>query len=307
MVDGEQSAWLVLQSGIESDQRIRTNAVPKPKPGKWSMWLSVETFWRKVAGTGRLKRILQSWFSYLTQIFTDLYRAFRAATADQRYLKASTAQHYQKIIKDLMRKLAGCMTHSQSNFLLDWFLCSYQCYKFSAQRSGSWRVESASQLLDWSAWGFDEFLRWFSKHIFQSILRWFQKFHLYLGKISDLAKFFKMVWIETTFRWATISSILPRWISDMPKLSGDWALCDSMWWKSPGLKHEQASTFALILVCFNTHSLHLKLNVISLSLSLCRLLNQETHWGHLPTFKGAFLLVHPGIRGGRVVGPWFRK
>lgn len=103
----------------------------------------------------------------LTQIFADLYRAFRAATADQRYLKASTAQHYQKIINDLMRKLAGCMTHSQSYFLLDWFLCSYQCYKFSAQRSGSWRVESASQLLDWSAWGLDEFLRWFSKHIFQ--------------------------------------------------------------------------------------------------------------------------------------------
>ena len=154
-------------------------------------WRSFEERWQAPVDWNKSYKVD---FHNLTQIFTDLYRAFRAATADQRYLKASTAQHYQKIIKDLMRKLAGYMTHSQSNFLLDWFLCSYQCYKFSAQRSGSWRVESASQLLDWSAWGFDEFLRWFSKHMFQSILRWFQKFHLYLGKISDLAKFFK--WFE---------------------------------------------------------------------------------------------------------------
>ena len=49
------------------------------------------------------------------------------------------------------------------------------------------------------------------------------------------------------------------------------------------------------------------LSLLLLLLLLLLLVNQETHWGHLPTFKGAFLLVHPGIRGGRVVGPRTRK
>ena len=244
--------------------------VPKPKPGKWSMWLSVETFWRKVAGTGRLKRILQSGFSYLTQIFTDLYRAFRAATADQRYLKASTAQHYQKIIKDLMRKLAGYMTHSQSNFLLDWFLCSYQCYKFSAQRSGSWCVESASQLLDWSAWGFDEFLRWFSKHMFLKIEGMVSNFRSFIFTWGRFP-----IWLNSS-KWFELKPL-----SDGPRFRPfcrfEFLICPSFQEIEPYAtrcgenpldwstnKHQHLHRF---LVCFNTHSLHLKLNVISLSSS----------------------------------------
>lgn len=245
-------------------------------------------------------------FHNLTQIFTDLYRAFRAATADQRYLKASTAQHYQKIIKDLMRKLAGYMTHSQSYFLLDSFVrISAINSAPNAQAHGVLNRPANSSIE--APEDSTSFCDGFQSISFKAFCDDFRSFIFTWGRFP--------IWLNSS-KWFELKPL-----SDGPRFRPfcrfEFLICPSFQEIEPYAtrcgenpldwstnKHQHLHWF---LVCFNTHSLHWIKSDISLSLSPFLLLNQEMHWGHLPTFKGAFLLVHPGIRGGRVVGPRTRK
>ena len=143
-----------------------------------SQWRRIKERWQ--APVRRLKRILQNWFSYWLT-----YRAFRAATADQRYLKASTAQlseDYRRLCRILL-DVRHCTTYSRStskivhNFLLDRFFCSYQWIQRPTLRL----------MVCWIGQPTPRLKRLRIENGFQ-----FQKFHFYLGE--DF-------WIETTIHF----------------------------------------------------------------------------------------------------------